>query len=86
VKFNVVWDPIELVLQGVIDRLIGIGKCYGMEVEDWKSKVMRTSRQQSPVQIIIDRKQLDNVEYFSSLGSTITNDARCAYEIQSRNS
>jgi hypothetical protein len=74
------------VLQGVIDRLTEIGKCYDMEVEDWKSKVMRMSRQKSSVQIMIDRKQLENVEYFSCLGSVITNDARCACEIQSRNS
>ena len=47
----------ELVLQGVIDRFIEIGKCYGMEVEDWKSKVMRISRQQSPVQITFDRSK-----------------------------
>jgi hypothetical protein len=53
----------EFVLQGVIDRLNGIGKCHGMEVEDWKSKVMRISRQQSPVQIRIDRKKkLENLE------------------------
>jgi len=32
---------------------------------------------------MIGRKQLENVEYFSCLGSTITNDARCACEIQS---
>jgi len=76
----------ELVLQGVIDRLTEVAKCYGMEVEDWKSKAMRISRQQSPVQIMIDRKQLANVEYFSCLDSMITNDARCACEIQCRNS
>jgi hypothetical protein len=31
-----------------------------------------------------DETQLVNVEYFSYLGSTITNDARCTSEIQSR--
>ena len=76
----------EFVLQGVTDRLIGIGKCHGMEVEDWKCKVMRISRQQSPVQIRIDRKKLENLEYFSCLGSMITYYARCACEIQCRNS
>jgi hypothetical protein len=43
---------------------------------------MRISRQPSPVQMI-DQKQQKNVEYFSSLGSTITNDARCTREINS---
>jgi hypothetical protein len=49
-----------------------------------KSKVIRISRQPSPVQIMIDQKQLEKVEYMNYLGSTITNDARCAYEIKSR--
>jgi hypothetical protein len=33
---------------------------------------------------MIDQKQLENVEYFSYLGSMITNDARCTCEIESR--
>ena len=32
----------------------------------------------------IDQKQLENVEYFSYVGSAITNDARCTREIKSR--
>jgi hypothetical protein len=32
---------------------------------------------------MIDQKQLENVEYFSYLGSMITNDARCTGEIKS---
>ena len=40
-----------------------------------KSKVVRISRQPSAMQI---------VEYFSYLGSRITNDARCALDIKSR--
>jgi hypothetical protein len=31
-----------------------------------------------------DKKQLDNVEYFSCLGSMVTNDVRCTHEIKSR--
>jgi hypothetical protein len=44
----------------------------------------KISRQPSPVQIVIDKKQPENVEYFNSMGSTITNDARCTREIKSR--
>jgi hypothetical protein len=44
---------------------------------------MRISRQQSPMKIMIDQKQLENVEYFNYLGSMITNDARCTREIKS---
>jgi hypothetical protein len=40
-----------------------------------KTKVMRISRQPSPAQTTTDQKQLENVEYFNSLGSIITNDA-----------
>jgi hypothetical protein len=36
------------------------------------------------MKIIIDQKQLENVEYFDYLGSMITNDARCTREIKSR--
>jgi hypothetical protein len=42
------------------------------------------SRQPSPTKIRIDQKQLENVEYFSYLGSMMTNDARCRCEIKSR--
>jgi hypothetical protein len=36
------------------------------------------------MKIMIDQKQLENVEYFSYLGSMITSDARCTREIKSR--
>jgi len=38
----------ETVLQGMIDKLIEIGRCYGMEINVEKTKVMRISRQPSP--------------------------------------
>jgi len=43
---------------------IGHGSCYGMEMNVEKTKVMRISRQPSPVTIMIDQKQLENVECF----------------------
>jgi hypothetical protein len=49
-----------------------------------KTKVMRISRQPYPVQIMIDQKQLESVEYTNYLGSIITNDARCRSIIQSQ--
>jgi hypothetical protein len=45
---------------------------------------MRISRQPSPVAIMIDQKQLENVECFKYLGSILTNDGRCTCEIKSR--
>jgi hypothetical protein len=73
----------ETVLQGMIDRLIQIGRRYGMEINVEETKVIRISRQSSPIQMI-DQKQPKNVEYFNYLGSMITNDARCTSEIKSR--
>ena len=60
----------ETVLQGMTDKLTEIGKCYGMEMNVEKTKVMRISRQPSAVTIMIDQK-LENVECFKYLGSMI---------------
>jgi hypothetical protein len=57
-----------MVLQGMIRRLIEIGRCYGMEKNVENIKVMRILRQSSPVQIMTDQKQLEKVEYFHYLG------------------
>jgi hypothetical protein len=68
----------------MIDRLIEIGRRYGMKMNVGKTKVMRISTQPSPMKIMIDQNQLENVEYFNYLGSMITNYARCTREIKSR--
>jgi hypothetical protein len=36
-----------------------------MEMNVGKTKVMKISRQPSPMKIMIDQKQLENVEYFN---------------------
>jgi hypothetical protein len=72
----------EKMLQDMIDKLIEIGRCYGMEMNVEKTKVMRISKQPSPVTIMIDQKQLETVEYFKYLGSMLTNDGRCTCEIE----
>jgi hypothetical protein len=68
----------------MIDKLIEIGRCYSMEMNVEKTKVMRISRQPFPVKIVIDRKQPENVESFKYLGSILTNDGRCTCEIKCR--
>ena len=73
----------ETVLHGMIDKLIELGSCYGMEMNVEKTKVMRISRHPSPVTIMMDQKQLENVECFKYLGSLLTNDGRCTCEIKS---
>jgi hypothetical protein len=72
----------EKVLQDMIDKLIEIGRCYGMEMNVEKTKVMRLSRQPLSVKIMIDQKQLEKVESFKYLGSILTKDGRFTCEIK----
>jgi hypothetical protein len=44
----------DTVLQGVVDRLIETGRCYGMEM-NVETKVIRISRQPYPIKIMIDQ-------------------------------
>jgi hypothetical protein len=46
----------EKVLQDMIDKLIEIGRCYGMEMNVKKTKVFRISRQPFPVKIMIEEE------------------------------
>jgi hypothetical protein len=48
-----------------------------------KTKVMRVSKKPAPEQIIIDQKQLKNVEYLNYLSGMMINAARCIREIKS---
>ena len=50
----------ETVLQGMTGKLIEIGRCYGMEVNVEKTKVMRISRQPFAVTIMINQKHLED--------------------------
>jgi hypothetical protein len=71
----------ETVLSSMTVRLIKIGRCYGMQMNVETTEVLRISRQPSPIQIMIDQKQLKNVEYSSYLGSEMINNIRCTCEI-----
>ena len=51
----------ETVLQGIVDRLIEIGRCCGMEMNVEISKVMRISREPFSAEIMVDQKQLASV-------------------------
>jgi hypothetical protein len=55
-----------------------------MEMNVGKIKVKKISREPSTVQIMIDQKQLENVEYLNYLVSMVTNDVRCTREIKAR--
>jgi hypothetical protein len=60
-----------------------IVRCHGMEMSVGKTKIIRISRQLSPVQIMADQKQPENVEYLNHLVCMI-NEARRTREIKSR--
>ena len=68
----------------MIHKLIETGRYYVMEMNVEKTKVMRISRQPSPVTITIDQKQLENVKCVKYLGSMLTDVGRCTCEIKSR--
>jgi len=72
----------ENVIQDMIDKLIEIGRCYGMEMKIERTKVIRISRQPFPVKIMIDQKQLENLQSFKYLGIMLTNDGRCTCKIK----
>jgi hypothetical protein len=74
----------EKVLQDMIDKLIESRRCYGMEMNEKGTNIMRTSRQLLPANIIIEQKQLENVESFKYFGRILTNDGRCTCEIKCR--
>jgi len=65
-----------MVLQGKIARLTEVQMSYGMEINVEKTKVMRISRQPSPLLILLDQKQLKNVKYLNYLWSQKTNDSK----------
>ena len=46
--------------------------------------LLRISRQTFPVKIMVDKKQLENVESFKYFCSILTNDGRCTCEIKCR--
>jgi hypothetical protein len=59
----------ETVLQGCVDRLTEIRRCYEMEMNVEKTTVMRISIEPSLVQMMTDKKRLESVECLNYLGS-----------------
>ena len=67
-----------------LSKSIETGRYYSMDMNVEKTKVLRISRQPSPVAITINQKQLENVKCSKYLGSMLTEDGRCTCEIKSR--
>jgi hypothetical protein len=59
----------------MIDGVTEIGRCYRMEM-NVGINLMRISRQSSPIRIMTNETQLENMEYFSCSNSIVTNGAR----------
>ena len=74
----------EETLQAMMDRMVETGKSYGMDINIDKSKVMRISKRDKPLRIVVGNQELENVVQFKYLGSLVTNDAYCTNEIRSR--
>jgi len=68
----------------MIDRLIEDGRYYRMDKNVENTRIMRISTKPSAVQITVDQKQPNNVEYLNYLGNGLTTDARRIREIKSR--
>ena len=68
----------------MINRIIDVEICYEMEMNVEETTVMDISRQTFPIQIMIDQKHLQNVEYLNYLYRMITHDARFKLEMKFR--
>ena len=71
-------------LQDLTDRLTTRSGAYGMEVSNEKSKVMANSVHNTHAQIHMNGQQLEEVDAFKYLGSTLTKDGRSSTEIKTR--
>ena len=58
----------EMVLQYMVDRLVEIGRCCRMEMNVEETKVMRISRQTSPIQDYDRSKTTGKCGIFQSFG------------------
>jgi hypothetical protein len=72
-------------LQKTMNGLNTTAEKYGMKINIKKTKVMRVSRNVgAKVSIIVNGKQIEQVESFKYLGSTMTEDGRCEKEVRIR--
>ena len=71
-------------LQELTNRLTQSSGEYGMEVSSEKSKVMKNSTNTTPVQVMMNGQQLEEVKAFKYLGATLTTDSKSTTEIKTR--
>ena len=68
----------------MVNRLVGIGRKYGMEIKIHKSEVMIVFRSNETLHVKVDNKELKEVDHFKYLGNALTRDGYCTTEIQVR--
>lgn len=64
-------------LQRMLDHLVVTGRGYGMQINSDKSKVMKASKDERTVRILLIQAAGDNVSQFRCLESLLTRDAHC---------
>jgi hypothetical protein len=69
-------------LQLLIERLNRVGKKYGKQINTGKTKVMTTTATQCKIKI--NQEELEQVDKYTYLGSTIDEDSDCGTEIRAR--
>jgi hypothetical protein len=75
----------ERKLQEIIYRLNVTSEQYGMKINAKKTKVMKVSRTTGgKVTIMINEYEIEQIQSFKYLGSTMTEDGRCEKEIRIR--
>jgi len=60
-------DDLLLLAEEEVGLLSEFGRCYGMKVNVEKTKVKIISRLSIPIQIMLDKYQLEKVAYFSTI-------------------
>ena len=55
-------------MKDVINRLVDTGRKYGMEINNNKSQVMRSSRSNESLQIKVGNREIKEVDHFKYLG------------------
>jgi hypothetical protein len=71
-------------LQDLTNRLEGRAGAHGMEVSTEKSKIMVKSTINTSAEIYLNDQQLEEVDAFKYVGSTLTKDGRSTTEIKTR--
>ena len=61
----------------MVNRFVGTGRKYDMEINIDKSQVMRVSRSNESLQIKVKNRELKEVDHFKYPGSVLTRDGYC---------